>query len=242
MLPLLAAEFRFQEDQFFREAAGFWEVSAVGIFAGVFNDEWKDHCYKGESLTMHDTQPAWYCVRTKAKHEHIAAANLRRHLALPVFFPKLRLEKLTRRCLIKVVEPLFPCYLFVHCVVEEQVSEIQYLAGIGKLVEFGGRYPPVADAIIAGLQACFGSDHSVTVERRLAPGDEVIVASGAFAGMSARVLRSLPAKKRVQILLDILGRPTTVEVGIEVVALKKNTIADLVPFLAAPASRKRLRV
>ena len=52
---------------------------------------------------MQATQPAWYCVRTKAKHEHIAAANLRRHLTLPVFFPKIHLEKLTRRCLMKVV-------------------------------------------------------------------------------------------------------------------------------------------
>lgn len=87
---------------------------------------------------MHAMQPAWYTVRTKVKHEHIAAANLRRHLALPVFFPKMRLEKVTRRCLIKVVEPLFPCYVFVYCVVEEQVNEIQYLSGISKLVEFGG--------------------------------------------------------------------------------------------------------
>jgi hypothetical protein len=56
--------------------------------------------------------------------------------------------------------------------------------------------------------------------------------------MSAQVLKSLPAKKRVQILLDILGRPTTVEVGTEAVMLKKNTVADLAPFLAAPASQE----
>jgi len=187
-------------------------------------------------------RPAWYAVRTKVKHEHIAAANLRRHLALPVFFPKMRLEKLTRRCLIKVVEPLFPCYVFVYCVVEEQVNEIQYLSGISKLVEFGGKYPPVPEAVITELQSCFDLDDSITLDRRLAPGDEVTVAAGAFAGMSAKVLMSLPAKKRVRILLEILGRPTTVEVGIEGVVLKNNTIADLAPFLAAPASQKRLRV
>jgi hypothetical protein len=60
--------------------------------------------------------------------------------------------------------------------------------------------------------------------------------------MDAQVLKSLPAKKRVQILLDILGRPTTVEVGSESVKLTKNTVADLVPFLAAPASPERVRV
>jgi len=190
---------------------------------------------------MNATQPAWYTVRTKAKHEHIAAANLRRQLGLMVFFPKMRLEKLTRRCLIKVVEPLFPCYVFTYCAVEELADEIQYLSGIRKLVEFGGKYPQVPDAIIAELQSCFGLDDSISVERPLRPGDEVTVAAGAFAGMSAKVLSNLPAKKRVRILLEILGRPTAVEIGSEGVALKHDTIADLAPFLAAPASQKRLR-
>src|SRR5580700_6177286 len=184
---------------------------------------------------MQAIQPAWYSARTKPKHEHIATANLRRQLGLPVFFPRIRIEKMTRRGLVRVAEPLFPCYIFVRCVVEERVNEIQHLSGVSKLVQFGGKYPQVADAIIEELQACFGREDLISVESHLAPGDEVTVAAGAFAGMSAQVLKSLPAKKRVQILLDILGRPTTVEVGREAVMLKKNTLADLAPFLAAPA-------
>jgi transcriptional antiterminator RfaH len=191
---------------------------------------------------MQIMQQAWYSARTKPKHEHIATANLRRQLGLPVFFPRIRLEKLTRRGLMRVAEPLFPCYVFVRCVIEERASEIQHLTGISKLLEFGGKYPRVADAIIEELQACFGREDMISVESRLTPGDEVTVAMGAFAGMSAQVLKSLPAKKRVQILLDILGRPTTVEVGSEAVMVKKNTLAELAPFLAAPAGQERLRV
>ena len=104
------------------------------------------------------------------------------------------------------------------------------------------KFPPVADVIIEELQACFAADDALAVNNCLLPGDEVTVAAGAFAGMSAQVLKSLPAKKRVQILLDILGRPTTVEVGSEAVMLKNNTVADLVPFLAAPGGPERLRV
>jgi transcriptional antiterminator RfaH len=190
---------------------------------------------------MQVMQPSWYSARTKPKHEHIATANLRRHLGLPVFFPRIRMEKLTRRGLVRVVEPLFPCYIFVRCIVEERVNEIQHLSGISKLVQFGGKYPKVEDPIIEDLQACFEHEDLISVESRLKPGDEVTVAAGAFAGMTAQVLKSLPAKKRVQILLDILGRPTTVEVGSEAVMLNKNTLADLAPFLAAPASQERLR-
>jgi transcriptional antiterminator RfaH len=123
--------------------------------------------------------------------------------------------------------------------VEEKISDLQRLSGISRLVQFGGKYPPVADAIISELQACFGQDDVIDLGSRLIPGDEVTVASGAFAGMSAQVLKSLPAKKRVQILLEILGRPTAVEVGSEAVMIRKNSVADRAPFLAAPAQRAR---
>ena len=52
---------------------------------------------------------AWYCARTKPKHEHIAAATLRRDLGLEVFNPRLRSERATFRGVIKrVTDPLFP--------------------------------------------------------------------------------------------------------------------------------------
>ena len=191
---------------------------------------------------MQTNNPAWYGARTKLKHEHIAAANLRKHLGLEVFFPRLRLEKMTRRGMVRVVEPLFPCYIFARCVLADCSHEIQHTSGISNLVHFGSRIPEVPDAIIAELQACFDADAVITVEHHLSPGDAVTLADGAFAGMPALVLKNLPAKKRVQILLDILGQPTSVEVGQNSVIQQQNTVADMVPILAAePPPQERLR-
>ena len=69
--------------------------------------------------------PAWYCARTKPKHEHIAAASIRTHLKLKVFNPRLRVQRATRRGVVRAVEPLFPGYIFIHCVIEEKLNEIQ---------------------------------------------------------------------------------------------------------------------
>ena len=63
---------------------------------------------------MEMTDFAWYCARTKPKHEHIAAANVRRNLGLEVFHPRLRIERTTRRGLVRNVETLFPCYIFIR--------------------------------------------------------------------------------------------------------------------------------
>ena len=176
---------------------------------------------------------AWYCARTKPKHEHIAAADLRKNLELEVFLPRLRIERATQRGAVRVIEPLFPCYIFVRCIIEEKINEIRHANGISSLVRFGFEIPKIADAIINELRECFEAEEPMTVENRLLPGDEVAVADGAFAGMSAYVLRSLPARNRVQILLDILGRPTPVEVDRHSVVSARNSLADLVPMFAA---------
>jgi len=189
--------------------------------------------YKFDSR-MQTENLAWYCARTKPKHEHIASANLRKNLELEVFLPRLRIEKMTRRGVTRVVEPLFPCYIFIRCVIEQRMTEIKHVNGISNLVHFGNWIPQLDDSIIEELQECFSAEDLLTVENRLLPGDEVAVAGGAFAGMRAFVLRNMPARKRVQILLDILGRPTPVEVDRDSVILARNSLADLVPVLAAP--------
>jgi transcriptional antiterminator RfaH len=189
---------------------------------------------------MQTINQAWYSARTKPKHEHIAAANLRKNLGMEVFSPRLRLMKLTRRGLVSVTEPLFPCYIFVRCVLEERLNDIQHTSGVNRLVNFGGQIPEVADGIIAELRDCFENQDVIQIETNLMPGDEVTLAGGAFAGMSAYVLKSLPAKKRVQILLEILGRHTTVEVERDSVMLTKNSLVDLAPALAAPIRRETL--
>ena len=175
---------------------------------------------------------AWYCARTKPKHEHIAAANVRKRLNLEVFHPQLRIERATRRGVVRVIEPLFPGYIFVRCAIEEKLNEIQRTNGISSLVHFGNRIPTVEDSVIGELQECFEAESPLALNDCLAPVDDVLVGDGAFAGMRAFVLRVLPARQRVQVLLDILGRPTPVEVDRGSVVLERNTVADRAPILA----------
>jgi transcriptional antiterminator RfaH len=101
-------------------------------------------------------------------------------------------------------------------------------------VHFARRIPKIADTVIEELKECFEGEETLTVEERISPGDEVVVVDGAFCGMRAFVLRVMPARKRVQVLLDVLGRPTPAEVDENSVVNERNTVATLVPILAAP--------
>jgi transcriptional antiterminator RfaH len=177
-------------------------------------------------------EKAWYCARTKPKHEHIAAANLLKNLQLEVFNPRLKLERATQRGLIKCIEPLFPCYLFVQCS-SKDCNDIRYVSGISTLVHFGQTIPTVPDQVIHDLRECFDAEEPLPVEDCLLPGTEITLAEGTFQGFPATVLRTLPARQRVQVLLEILGRPTVVEVDRDIIKLDHRNMADLMPSLAA---------
>lgn len=126
--------------------------------------------------------PAWYCARTKPKHEHIAAANLRKNLNLEVFHPRLRIERATRRGVVRVSEPLFPCYIFVRCSIDEKLTDIQRTSGVGAVVHFAHKIPKIEDAVIDELKECFEGGETMTVEDRLSRAMKLLWRRGLFAG------------------------------------------------------------
>jgi len=181
--------------------------------------------------------PEWYCARTKPKHEHIAAANVSKNLGLEVFHPRLRLERATRRGVMRVVEPLFPCYIFIRCVLEQRIDEIRHVTGLSSLVHFGTKIPSVPEGAIAELKHCFESEQPMNVEDGVVAGSEVTIVEGAFMGFSGMVVRALSAGQRVQILLGFLGRVTLAEVDRKHLKLENRRVADLLPLLATAESR-----
>jgi transcriptional antiterminator RfaH len=181
---------------------------------------------------IHTPRPLWYCARTKPKHEHIAAANVSKRLGLEVFHPRLRLERATRRGMMRVVEPLFPCYIFIRCVLEHRMDEIRHVTGISSLVHFGQRIPAVPDEAIDELMQCFEAESPMTVEDGVIPGVEVTIVDGSLMGFSGMVVRALSGGQRVQILLDFLGRITLAEIDRRSLRVENRSVADRLPRLA----------
>lgn len=142
------------------------------------------------------------------------------------------MERATRRGVVRVIEPVFPCYVFVRCVLGESLDEIRSSPGISSLVQFGLRIPTVPDHVIESLKQCFESSELLCAEDDLAPGTEVTVVQGPFLGAEAIVARVLPAKRRVQVLLDFLGRTTLAEVDRDWLSAESRPLAALLPSLA----------
>ena len=63
-------------------------------------------------------------------------------------------------------------------------------------------------------------------------GERVTITDKAFYGLEAVVLRVLPAKERVQVLLEMLGRTATVEFQLSAVATEKGALARTFVLMA----------
>jgi transcriptional antiterminator RfaH len=167
---------------------------------------------RARDITGPDSGPAWYCVQAQPKHEHIAAAHLRRCIeGIDVFNPRLRVRRATRRGAVWFVEALFPGYLFARFDPVATMENVETTPGVRTVVRFGPLTPSVPDPVIDDLRTSYGTDELIEVGDDLRPGDEVDVAAGPFRGFDAKVLCVLSAPERIRILLEILGRKTPVE-------------------------------
>jgi transcriptional antiterminator RfaH len=158
-----------------------------------------------------DTRGNWYCIRSQPRHEHIAAANLRRNHELEVFNPRIRFKRATRRGPVWVTEPLFPRYLFARFELSVMLPKVQHAFGVAGVVRFGPFWPAVSDSVIRELLSVVGEEETRVIEDTLQAGGEVQILGGAFDGFRAIVTRVMPARNRVAVLLDFLGRQTVVE-------------------------------
>ena len=157
---------------------------------------------------------AWYCIRSKVKQEHVAAGSLRQVPGAEVFAPRLRFRRSTRRGPVWFVEALFPGYLFARFDWERQVKAIQYAHGVMGVVHFGPLPAVVSDPVVDALRREVGGQELCVVACEVAVGDEVQVTAGPLAGLLVVVQQLLPARERVKVLLDFLGRRVEAEVAV----------------------------
>ena len=154
----------------------------------------------------------WFCVRTQPKHEHLAATALRRQLEITCFSPRLRFRRATRRGAVWFVEAMFPGYLFAEFVYSRQHRQVEYSPGIQGFVRFGDQVAALDSSTIANLRQTADEEEIVIFNPEIQVGQAVRIAEGPFQGLEALVTHLLPAKERIRVLLEFLGRSLETEV------------------------------
>lgn len=156
----------------------------------------------------------WYCLRSEAKREHVAAFNLRDRVGVDVFAPRIRGARTTRHGLATwATEALFPGYLFARFSYPAQTRHVLSTTGVCGIVTFGGQPPPVADHVIAQLREEVSAAERTPAAPVLEEGTWVRILSGCFQYIEGRVVHFDPRSDRVRLLLALLGSEVQVSLS-----------------------------
>ena len=179
-------------------------------------------------LAIGEKSMQWYCLKAQPKHEHFAAGHLQKMDKFEVFLPRIRFKRTTRERIVWVTEALFPGYLFARFVWDDCFRQVQAARGIRDIVHFGNYWPVIAEATIEEVRKIVGVTGLHTITEELIPGDTVQSAEGSLRGLQGIVSRVMPGRKRVEVLMEILGRQTGVELAVDSLVKEGNERAKLI--------------
>ena len=120
---------------------------------------------------------------------------------------------MTQRGPVWFVEAMFPGYLFAKFVYSTQHRAVENSHGIRGIVHFGDRLATLPENIVAELQSRVGSEQVMTLDCSIKIGQSVEVIEGPFQGLEVVVTHLLPAKDRIRVLFEFLGRSVEMEVS-----------------------------
>ena len=108
---------------------------------------------------------------------------------------------------------MFPGYLFAQFLYRLHHRRVEHSSGIQCIVHFGDYIATIDPDTVAALQQRAGEEEMVTIDPEIQVGQSVRIAEGPFQGLEALVTRLLPARERVRVLLEFLGRSVETEVS-----------------------------
>jgi transcriptional antiterminator RfaH len=154
----------------------------------------------------------WYVVHTKPRQELIALENLERQ-GYSCYLPMFRAFKPRAGKLVDSKEPMFARYLFIavdSSFEGKGMSPIRSTRGVHEFVRFGKEPAEIAVELLDAIRSR-EQEQQRNPERLFRAGDRVKVVSGPFAGLES-IYQAQTAEQRSLILLELLSRPTKVNV------------------------------
>ncbi|MCW5879379.1 MAG: hypothetical protein KIS91_00315 [Anaerolineae bacterium] len=153
--------------------------------------------------------PTWYALHTKPHAEQQVTTALQAR-GFETYLPTIPVWRARRRQ--TEAEPFFECYSFVRVALSVVgLSAITWVPGLRAVVSSEGHPIPIAPSVIDTIQRHLGH-LPPTGPRRLEPGDRVEITTGPLQDLEGIFQGHLSSVERAQVLVNVLGRMTRVEI------------------------------
>ena len=158
---------------------------------------------------------SWYLIHTKPKQESIAKDNLERQ-NYSVYLPMVIVRRKRRGRYIRVVDALFPRYLFIH--LDDSTDDwapIRSTTGVSELVRFGIIPAKISEDLVAAIKIR-GNDEGIHELQAsdFEEGQRVRIAEGPFEGYEA-IFKAKSGQQRAILLLNIAQNMTKIQIDID---------------------------
>lgn len=163
----------------------------------------------GKGAAVAETvQARWYAVYTCANHEK-RVANQFAGRGVENFLPQYESIRRWKDRKVRLQQPLFPGYLFVHMATEERLRALQ-VPGVVRLVGFNGSPTPMPDEDISRIHDFLEQGWRAEPHPYLQMGRRARVVRGPLVGMEGIVVRR-KNRSRLVLSFDLIQRSMAIE-------------------------------
>ena len=142
---------------------------------------------------------SWYVIHTKRGNEHRVEVNLQKQ-GIEVFLPLVEAYQTYHGRMVRVIKPLFPCYLFARLDPEIHYQRVKFTRGVNKILEFSNAAVPIPGKIIETIKARMRENNLVKLEG----GDAVWTASSPFEDLNGVFQKEMSENELVGVLLNLM--------------------------------------
>lgn len=162
----------------------------------------------------------WYLLQCKPRQDERAQFNLLQQ-DYTTFRPQLMSERIVRGKRLKVLDSLFPGYLFIQLSGDDNWAPIRSTRGVSRIVEFSHEPAIVHEQVIEHLRERSLKPVLPPADHTLEPGETLNIVQGPFSPLEG-VFMSMQGAERVMILLQFLNRQQHVCVPLNVVERQRQ--------------------
>ncbi len=163
----------------------------------------------------------WFVLQTRSRFEKKCYDQLLLH-GISVFLPTQKVKRKWSDRIKEIEAPLFSGYIFIQFEEKDRYT-ILNIRGVVRFVSFGGTYATLNEKQIETIRKLEKLETSIDiVDIELFSGQEVLISSGPFKGLEAKIVHH-NGKGKLLLSVESIGQGVLLEIGRTKIE-KKNPI------------------
>ena len=154
----------------------------------------------------------WFVIHTKPRDEH-RVKNHFEGMEIETLLPLCETFQYSHGRMSRVINPLFPNYLFARLDLERHYYKVKWTRGVNRILGAGNEPIPISEKVIWMLKDRMGDDNTVKLLDELQEGDLVQITSGPLRDLIGVFQRRSSSGERVKILLNLIGVDVPVQIS-----------------------------